>query len=558
MFLRSQTLRSPDRGTTPLTVVLLLTVSLSLWLGYEAFAAARGHRAAVEATLLDYTGMAAWELSRLSRESVHWFVEESFDHLRDRRGNLRPAGSLQHRMAKVLDRHHCACPALREPLIELRADYPSRRLSIVPETVDAGTAEKLVAAVERRTSGTSASRRGLVLAEPGEILDAPVAIGYTVRGHEGDSDRAVYAFVVAVEGVGQLIDHWYEHNPLLPASAGRVAVNDSLLHGQVTTAAGLPVFTAAGVPDPGLASRDTVGSEWGGMVAEVNVRPDAAAELVAGGMPPSRTPLFLGMIGLVVMAGVTGLVLIRREEELARLRDDFVSGVSHELRTPLTQIRMFAELHGAGKLRTDEDRRRAIAVIDREARRLSHLVENVLQFTRLRRAPEPVKGIGGLDLDQALTEVVEGFRPLLAASEMDIRVDAEPGLSVEMGSGSFRQILVNFLDNAVKYGPPGQTVTVRAQRTSDGMIAVMVEDEGPGVPPRQRRRVWQPYRRLDRDIRARHQGSGVGLAVVAALAKQHGGRVWVEGAPACGARFGVELPAAEAPELESPRVEVPA
>jgi len=549
--------RPPGRGTTPLTVVLLLTISLSLWLGYDAFAAARGHRAAVEATLRDYTAMAAWELSRQTGESLRWFVEEVFDDLRDRRGELRPPGSLKVGMADASDRHHCPCPSLRAPLVELRLDYPERRPILVPDTLDDAVVDRLVAVLDARVAEPESPRRGLIIAGPGEVFDEAAGIGYTTRGRHGDSVTAVYAFAIPVAGVGELIEHWYEHNPLLPPSRGRVAVNDSLLHGQVRTLAGGPVFIAAGAPGSGLASRDTVSAAWGGLIAEVDVRPGAASKLVAGGLPPSRTPLFLGMLALVVLAGATGLVLIRREDELARLRDDFVSGVSHELRTPLAQIRMFAELQSAGKLRTEEDRRRAVTVIDREARRLSHMVENVLQFTRLRRAPRPVKGPVRLDLGQAVAEAVEGFRPLLAAQAMDVRLELEPGLHADVGGGSFRQILDNFLDNAAKYGPEGQTVTVRLERSEPGRVRLMVEDEGPGVPAAERRRIWHPYRRLDRDVRSRHPGSGVGLAVVAALSRQHDGDAWVEDAPGVGARFVVELPEAVAPEREpSPPVGV--
>ncbi|MEJ2504427.1 MAG: HAMP domain-containing sensor histidine kinase, partial [Gemmatimonadota bacterium] len=413
-------------------------------------------------------------------------------------------------------------------------------------------------AIDARVAGDPESHRGFILTGAGELLDGPAAIGYTVRGRRGEPSAHAYAFVVPMAGVGELVAHGYGRSPLLPPTAGRTPVNDSLLHAEVRAPDGTPLFTSPGHGQPGLVSQDTVAAEWGALQVEVTVRPDAAEKLVAGGMPPPRTPLFLAMIALVAIAGAAGLVLIRREGELARLRDDFVSGVSHELRTPLAQIRMFAELQGAGKLRTEEDRRRAVAVIDREARRLTHLVENVLQFTRLRRASEPVAGRSSLDLERALTEAVDGFRPLMESRDMRIRLESEPGLRAEMSSGSFRQILDNFLDNALKYGPPGQTVTVRAQSTERG-ARVTVDDEGPGVPRGERRRIWEAYRRLDRDTGGRQRGSGIGLAVVAALVEQHGGRAWVEASPTGGARFVAEVPGGTAPDRSAVRVEeVPA
>ena len=106
------------------------------------------------------------------------------------------------------------------------------------------------------------------------------------------------------------------------------------------------------------------------------------------------------------------------------------------------------------------------------------------------------------------------------------------------------RIVVNLLDNAIKYGPHGQIVKVDVTRT-EGVARLSVEDEGPGIPPGDRDRIWKPYRRLDRDVRTQVQGSGIGLSVVSELASLHGGRVWVEEADGGGARFVLELPLVE-------------
>ena len=119
-----------------------------------------------------------------------------------------------------------------------------------------------------------------------------------------------------------------------------------------------------------------------------------------------------------------------------------------------------------------------------------------------------------------------------------------PGLSVLASRGGIYRILANLLDNALKYGPAGQTVGVRAEMNGDA-VRISVTDQGPGVPPRDRERIWDPYRRLDRDVSGEVQGSGIGLAVVAELCPAYNGRVWVEGGDDGGARFVVELPAAQ-------------
>ncbi|MEJ2203698.1 MAG: HAMP domain-containing sensor histidine kinase [Gemmatimonadota bacterium] len=530
----------------PLTAVLVLTVSLSLWLGYEAWASARNHRAAVEAVLRDYTGMAAREFSRLSRESLAWLLEESLEEdRRQRRNDGSLPADIAEAIASALDRHDCACPALRRPSSLFHVLLPAGSSTVLPGP-DGGTVlPELVDELRTRVEGPSSRGRGLVLPQVGDSVSGSVAIAYSMRWSRDERGTDVYGFVVPVAGIGQLVEHWYENNPLLPPSPDREAANDSLLFARIEMPAGQVLFASRHEEREGLASTDTVGTAWGGLRVLVDVRAGAADRLVAGGLPPSRTPLFLGMMVLVGLVGFAGLVQIRREEELARLRDDFVSGVSHELRTPLTQIRMFAELHGGGKLRTEEDRRRAIAVIDREARRLSNLVESVLQFTRLRRAPAPNGPLKALPLGEAVEQAVEGFQPLLEAKGVQIRRAVDPGLRVAAPEGSIRQILLNLLDNAVKYGPEGQIVDLRAAR-SDGAIRITVDDQGPGVPPRERKRIWAPYRRLAGDGGGNEPGTGLGLAVVGALVSQLRGAAWVEEAPAGGARFVVELPEARA------------
>jgi signal transduction histidine kinase len=246
----------------------------------------------------------------------------------------------------------------------------------------------------------------------------------------------------------------------------------------------------------------------------------------------------------------------RREYELAALRAEFVSNVSHELRTPLAQIRMFAETLLLGRVRSPEERRRSLEIVDQEARRLTHLVENVLLFSRAERgavrlAPEPT------ELTGLVREVVDGFLPLALARQVTIRTELGEGLVVCVDRNAVRQILLNLLDNAVKYGPPGQTVTVATTAAGDS-VRIRVDDQGPGIPPRDRRHVWERFWRLAREEKSAVAGTGIGLAVVHELTAQHGGRAWCEEAPGGGARFLVELPRTEGAAVEAASAREPA
>jgi signal transduction histidine kinase len=288
---------------------------------------------------------------------------------------------------------------------------------------------------------------------------------------------------------------------------------------------------------------DTVhlGAQYGGFILDVALSTSAPGALVAGGVPRSRLLVLLGL--LVLMGGLVGVAVLqlRREHELARLRAEFTAGVSHELRTPLSQILLYGETLMLERTRSERERRAATEVIVREARRLMHLVENALHFARhdrrsIRPAPEQI-ALGALT-----REILLSFAPLAWSAQVKLREEVGDATAI-VDAAAFRQILLNLLDNAVKYGPAGQTVLVGLERQLD-TVRLTVEDEGPGVAPADRQRIWAPFVRLP-SPRNRVAGSGIGLAVVNDLVAQHGGRTWVEeGARGGGggARFVVELP----------------
>jgi signal transduction histidine kinase len=230
----------------------------------------------------------------------------------------------------------------------------------------------------------------------------------------------------------------------------------------------------------------------------------------------------------------------RRQEELARLRDEFVSGVSHELRTPLAQIRLLAELLRLEKVPTDEKKERSLRIIDQEARRLSFLVESILSFTHSQTSElSPVS----TDVAAEIDEIISGFEPLAQAQSVQLTTRLERGIVADVDRSALRQILLNLLDNAVRYGPPRQNVTIATTSARDTWT-LEVADEGPGIPADERERIFAPYYRMKRDAGGAVGGTGIGLAVVQRLVKEHGGRVQV--APTNGhgggARFIVALP----------------
>lgn len=282
---------------------------------------------------------------------------------------------------------------------------------------------------------------------------------------------------------------------------------------------------------------------YGGAELRVTLLPRVAERLVEGGVPPSRVPLALGLLLVNGLLMWIAFKQLRRGHELVRLRESFIRNVSHELRTPLQQVLLFTELLRSGHTRGPEEERKALGLVHSEVQRLIELVKNLLVFSS--SAPPPLR-IDRVLLAPLVEEVVDTFRPLAAADGADLEVRAEGPVAVSADTEALRRVLVNLLDNAVKYGPPGQTVIVDIG-AREGRGCVAVADEGPGVPVGESERIWESFHRLERDQTGPTAGSGIGLSIVRRLVGEMGGDVEVTRAPGGGARFEVQLPLADAP-----------
>jgi signal transduction histidine kinase len=237
---------------------------------------------------------------------------------------------------------------------------------------------------------------------------------------------------------------------------------------------------------------------------------------------------------------VLAAVQLRREVRFAAERAGFVANVSHELRTPLSQIRLVLDTLKLGRGDDPATRAQALNVADREALRLQHLVEGVLRFTRGARPDDSPRV--EMDAAQEAKSVIEEFAPLASPHGMTITLDASGPVMVRLQRGALRQTLLNLLDNAMKYGGDGTRVRVAVEPMAAGGARLSVVDNGPGVPAKERDRIWRPFERGGAARMRAAGGSGIGLTIVREIAEEHGGRAWVEQASAGGARFVVELP----------------
>ena len=228
-----------------------------------------------------------------------------------------------------------------------------------------------------------------------------------------------------------------------------------------------------------------------------------------------------------------------RLAEMDRLKSELVALASHELRTPLTAIQGFSELLATRPFETGEVRR-VSAIVRAEAERLGRIVADFLDVARLERGLPLALRCVPLDPAPVIAEAVELFRRTRTTHRLELHLDgALPRIDAD--ADALDRVLKNLISNALKYSPAGSCVRVRARR-EPGVVAVEVEDEGPGVASDDLVRIFEPYSRAPSTARL-ERGTGLGLAVVKSLVEAHGGTIRAERAAGHGTRMTFVIPA---------------
>ena len=533
--------RMPARPSRLALVIalLVLTLGVAVALAWQAHLAARSHIAVAERVQRDYVEFAGWEFSRAARVEVNARLDRWLQVIAcavESRALPDPSGlstgdgcrcdDLQPRTLFRFDLRDGGAQATGDPLGPLALGW-IRRVANGDIRIPPG----------HRAHALTAGRSD----------DGPRLIAATYARDRFGAPTAVVGFVADPAVLAPAFKHVIEHTPLLPPTLA--GTRNDLLGVSVRTRDGEQVYTlrdSAG----GARMEGTFDEGLGGLQYEVSLQPEAAARLVIGGLPRSRLPVLLGLLTLT--AGLLGVAVLqlRREYEMSRVRADFVASVSHELRTPLAQIRLFSETLLLGRVRSESEGRRSLEIIQQESRRLTHLVENVLYFSRTERGGQHLTAAPAR-LATIVEELIEAFAPLARSGRSQLQLQVKADVEAPVDAGALRQILLNLLDNAVKYGRTDQTITVGIDRCDDRAV-ITVDDQGPGVPEEARTRIWQPYSRLASAAASAVAGTGIGLAVVRHLVNLHGGSSRVEDAPGGGARFVIELPnAASVPAVAS-------
>ena len=518
-----------------LAFLLALTVLLAGLLAVEAQRATRSHRVTAERALRDYAAVAGWEFMGASADALDRGLAGSLGAVLGTPAaspydSLPQAAAVAGAAARLLP---CPRPGVH---LGFAYDFRSGRLTTgapAPPAL-AGWLGDSVAA--RGRTGRPAPGKAEVIWRDGLVAVYGVKVLRYTGFAKSDVPMAAYGVLTCREALHSVFAEVMATHPLLPDRVAGGVLNSALVSLRVLDPGGS--ITYASGPAAPAAADTLVGP--GGLRVLAALPPAVAGRLLVAS-PRSRLPLLLGLLLLAAALAAVAVRQLRREQELIRLRADFTSSVSHELRTPLTQILLFAETLELGRAGGEDARRQALGIIVQEARRLAHLVENVLQFSRaerrlLRLRPETVV------LAPVLREIVERFAPMAGAAALRLRTDLDEQIVARVHPDSLHQIVLNLLDNAVKHGGSGP-VTLRS-RLHGTWVWLTVEDRGTGVAPEDRARVWEPFVRAGGPDAA--AGSGLGLAVVRELVAAHDGRCRIEETPGGGARVIVELPGGSA------------
>ena len=242
-----------------------------------------------------------------------------------------------------------------------------------------------------------------------------------------------------------------------------------------------------------------------------------------------------------------GMILVchdlTRLKQLENTRREFVANVSHELRTPLSMIKGYVETLIDGAKDNPEVATKFLQTIEKHADRLTYLIEDLLTISRL-ESGQVLMNFQRAELHGVAARVLSDLESRAAAKQVTLRNEIPPELAAQADAERLQQVLFNLVDNAIKYGRTGGSVSIGARRNDKKQFELSVHDDGPGIPLEAQTRVFERFYRVDKARSRDAGGTGLGLAIVKHIVQSHGGEVWVESEPGKGATFCLTLPEA--------------
>ena len=548
--------RAPHVRSTGLLAVLVLALLATIALTAQAWLASRAQRRSAEEAVRDYARFAANNYSMDTQRALRQSAQAIFTWLGAKSSRLEADSlfDLSVLQEAAADVKKCECMWDPEPLYFFRYVPTTTELKTVvphtPSAMEQGVLRDSVRGDPKMPLFAAPNvLRGAfyMMSFQDTLAGEQILLLTALHGVKGAPD-AIYGFASSLSSFAPRTFSAITSMQLLPPSLTKGVKNDSLFS--------VKVFDDHRLVYESRDARDTLyagySSLWGSgvksrSIVQISIRPTMASRLLIGGMPETRSPLLIALCVLTCALLLSAYILTRRAQDLAAIRDDFTSSVSHELRTPLAEIMVYAEMLQLGRVSAPGERSHAVSVIVREARHLTHLIDNVLLFSRASREQPTAPPAHPLPLAPLVHELVRTFAPLARQQGISIREELDESLAASISAPVLRHALLNLLDNAAKYAPQSSVITVRTSRHWE-QVRICVDDQGAGVPAAERQRIWEPYVRLPREVSSSSTGSGIGLSVVRHLVQRYRGRAWVEDAPDGGARFVIEVPGMSIPE----------
>jgi len=276
-------------------------------------------------------------------------------------------------------------------------------------------------------------------------------------------------------------------------------------------------------------------------VISVSARQTTTVEIL--GVQTSLLSIGFGVlvVGIVLLGILIIYRDIRREEELSSMKSEFISNVSHELKTPIAAIRMLADNLRQSRVPEEARKMEYYHLISKESARLSHLIENILDFARIEEKRKAYH-LERCDVSSLVSETVRQFTSLMEEKSQRIEMTLEEPLpEVLADPEALALALFNLLDNAAKYSEKESQINVRVLR-NDGFLCIEVEDHGVGIPKKDQARIFEKFYRVQRDAGKRIPGSGIGLTLIKEIAEAHNGRVELKSDTGAGSTFRLMLP----------------
>ena len=252
------------------------------------------------------------------------------------------------------------------------------------------------------------------------------------------------------------------------------------------------------------------------------------------------------LVGFIDVMLAAGLMLVfsnvRREMHLSRLKSDFVANVSHELKTPLALVRLFAETLEMGRVQSPEKAQEYYHVINKESQRLTQLINNILDFSRIEAGRKEYR-MAPTNLGRVVASVLETYRFQIEQQGFQLEESVAADLPlVDADAEALTQALLNLVNNAIKYSRDDKQILVQVRRDGDS-VRLSVQDHGIGVAKPEHKKIFEKFYRAEDSLVHETKGSGLGLSLVKHIMDAHGGRVEVESAPGRGSLFTLVLPA---------------